>query len=344
MAKLEKAMGAPDFWNDGETAKRTLSESKRLKKWIEPLEALVAASEDLAVLAELAESEADAQAAAEVESEAERLEERLDDYELLLMFKDEDDDRNAILTIHPGAGGTESADWAEMLWRMYQRYCERRGWQIQALDHQKNEEAGVKSVTLEVVGDFAYGRLKAERGIHRLVRISPFDAQSRRHTSFASVFVYPEVEEAGEIQLDEADIKMEAFRASGAGGQHVNKTSSAVRLTHIPTGIVVSCQDERSQHRNRENAMKILLARLYQQRREEEIKAREELENSKTDIGWGNQIRSYVFHPYNMVKDHRSNVETGNVQAVMDGDLDRFVEAWLKQSSGMSVSGESEAS
>ncbi|MCB1162242.1 MAG: peptide chain release factor 2 [Candidatus Latescibacteria bacterium] len=337
MAALEQTMAAPGFWDDQARAKRTMSQSKRLKAWLDPLNELASACADLTLLDELAESEDDASASAEIESELERLEERLDGYELLLMFKDEDDDKSAILTIHPGAGGTESADWAEMLWRMYQRYCERQGWQTELLDFQRSDEAGIKSVSVEVKGDFAYGRLKAERGVHRLVRISPFDAQSRRHTSFASVFVYPEVEEAGDIELDEADLKVDTFRASGAGGQHVNKTSSAVRITHIPTGIVVSCQDERSQHRNRENALKILMARLYQLRREEEEAARQKLEDSKTEIGWGNQIRSYVFHPYSMVKDHRTGVETGNVQAVMDGDLDRFVEAWLKKSSGMAV-------
>jgi len=337
---LEKQMAAPGFWDDGETAKKTLSQSKRLKKWIDPLDDLASVCDDLQVLAELADSESDADAAGEVAGETKRLAARLADYEMLLMFKDQDDDRNAILTIHPGAGGTESADWAEMLWRMYQRYIERQGWQSTILDLQKNEEAGVKSVTVEVLGDFAYGKLKGERGVHRLVRISPFDQAKRRHTSFASVFVYPELEEAEDIQIDEADLKIETFRASGAGGQHVNKTSSAVRITHQPSGIVVSCQDERSQHRNRDNAMKILLARLYQLRREEEEAARRKLEDTKTEIGWGNQIRSYVFHPYNMVKDHRTKVETGNLSAVMDGKLDEFIEAWLKRSSGLDVGGE----
>ena len=334
-------MAAPGFWEDPAGAKRTLAQAKRLKTWLEPLTAIAAACADLTVLDELAAAESDAAAHAEVAAELAQLGQRLDDYELLLMFKGEDDDKNAILTIHPGAGGTESADWAEMLWRMYTRFAERRGWQLDLLDLQRGEEAGVKSVALEVKGDFAYGRLKAERGVHRLVRISPFDAQSRRHTSFASVFVFPEVEEADAIAIEDGDLKIDTFRASGAGGQHVNKTSSAVRLTHLPTGIVVSCQDERSQHRNRESAMKILMARLYQLRREEEEAARQELESSKTEIGWGNQIRSYVFHPYTMVKDHRTNVETGNLQAVMDGELDRFIEAYLKQAAGMAVGGES---
>ncbi len=337
LADLEKHMAAPGFWDDQAGAKKILSQSKRLKTWVDPLIKLDAACEDLHVLTELAESEADAEAEAEVVGELKGLEIKLDEYELLLMFKDEDDDRGAIFTIHPGAGGTESADWAEMLWRMYQRYFERKGWTVKLLDYQKAEEAGIKGISAEIHGDFAYGRLKAERGVHRLVRISPFDAQSRRHTSFASVFVYPEVEEAGEIEIDEADLRVDTFRASGAGGQHVNKTDSAVRLTHLPSKIVVSSQDERSQHRNRENAMKILMARLYQLRREEEAAARKELDESKTDIGWGNQIRSYVYHPYTLVKDHRTKVETGNLQGVMEGDLDRFVEAWLKVNAGMEV-------
>ena len=330
-------MGAPGFWDDGEKAKGVLSESKRLKKWLEPLTGLERSAADLSELLALAAAEGDAQSQAEFAGELLDLAKRVADYEMLLMFRDQDDDRNAILTIHPGAGGTESADWAEMLWRMYQRYFERQGWQSSLLDLQRNDEAGVKSVTVEVLGDFAYGKLKAERGVHRLVRISPFDAAKRRHTSFASVFVYPEVEEAGEIAIDEGDLRIETFRASGAGGQHVNKVSSAVRLTHLPSGIVVSCQDERSQHRNRENAMKILLSRLYQQRREEDDAKRKKLEDSKMEIGWGSQIRSYVFHPYNMVKDHRTEVETGNVAAVMDGKIDLFIEAWLKRVSGMGV-------
>ena len=250
------------------------------------------------------------------------------------MLGGEDDSRDAILTIHPGAGGTESNDWAQMLLRMYLRYCERAGFHTTILDEQPGEAAGLKSATVEVTGNYVYGYLKAEIGVHRLVRISPFDFNSRRHTSFASVFVYPEVEEDDEIEINSQDLKIDTFRASGAGGQHVNKTDSAVRITHLPTNIVVTCQSERSQHRNRDNAMKILRARLYQKKKEEEDQKRQELEESKMDIAWGSQIRSYVFHPYNMVKDHRTNVETSNTQAVMDGDIDKFVEAYLLSNNG----------
>jgi len=334
---VEKAMGESDFWDDQERAKKTLKESTRLKRWIDPLGEMERLASDLVELAEMAGEEDDESTSSELEREADALDSRMDDYELLLMFQNDDDDKAAILTIHPGAGGTESADWAEMLLRMYQRYVERKGWKAKILDFQKADEAGVKSVTLEIEGELAYGHLRAESGVHRLVRISPFDASSRRHTSFASVYVYPEVEEAGEIEVDDKDLKVDTYRAQGAGGQHVNKTDSAVRITHLPTGVVAQSQDERSQHRNRENAMKILLAKLLKRQREEEEAARAELEDSKMEIGFGSQIRSYVFHPYNMVKDHRTSVETGNVQLVMDGGLDDFVEGWLKMSAGMEV-------
>jgi peptide chain release factor 2 len=334
---VEKTMGESNFWDDQERAKKTLKESTRLKRWLDPLQEMEGLASDLVELAEMAGEESDESTSSEIEREANALDTRMDDYELLLMFQGDDDDKAAILTIHPGAGGTESADWAEMLLRMYQRYVERKGWKAKILDYQKADEAGVKSVTVEIEGELAYGHLRAESGVHRLVRISPFDASSRRHTSFASVYVYPEVEEAGEIEVDDKDLKIDTYRAQGAGGQHVNKTDSAVRITHVPTGVVAQSQDERSQHRNRENAMKILLAKLLKKQREEEDAARAELEDSKMEIGFGSQIRSYVFHPYNMVKDHRTSVETGNVQLVMDGGLDEFVEGWLKKSAGMEV-------
>lgn len=250
------------------------------------------------------------------------------------MLQEPDDHMGALLTIHPGAGGLESQDWAEMLTRMYTRWAERHGYQVNVLDLQPGDEAGIKSATLEVSGQDAYGYLRAEKGIHRLVRISPFDAQSRRHTSFASVFVYPDIDDEIEVEIDESDLRIDTYRASGAGGQHVNKTDSAVRITHVPTKIVVTCQQERSQHKNRSTAMKMLKAALYERALEEQEKERAVLESTKTEIGWGNQIRSYVFQPYTMVNDHRTEVKIGDVNKVMDGDLDPFIEAYLKQSAG----------
>jgi peptide chain release factor 2 len=249
--------------------------------------------------------------------------------ELAAMLSGPDDHRNAILTIHPGAGGTESQDWADMLFRMFNRWAERRQFEVELLDYQPGEEAGLKSATLEIKGDYAFGFLQAESGVHRLVRISPFDANARRHTSFASVHVFPVVEDNVEIEINEEEVRVDTYRSSGAGGQHVNKTSSAIRLTHIPSGIVVTCQSERSQYKNKDAAYIVLKARLYQLHREEEAKKMEKFEKTKKKIEWGSQIRSYVFHPYNMVKDHRTLHETSNVQAVMDGDIDPFIEAYL---------------
>jgi peptide chain release factor 2 len=278
---------------------------------------------------DLAEEEDDNESWNEVNREAASVEKSLSSLEFQTMLSGEDDPRDAILTIHSGAGGTESNDWAQMLLRMYLRYCERAGFRITILDEQPGDAAGIKSVTLEVTADYAFGYLKAEVGVHRLVRISPFDFNSRRHTSFASVFVYPEVETDEEVDINPNDLRVDTFRSSGAGGQHVNKTDSAVRITHIPTNIVATCQSERSQHRNRDNAMKILRAKLYQKKKEEEDKKRQDLEDTKKEIAWGSQIRSYIFHPYNMVKDHRTGVETGNTQAVMDGDIQQFIEGFL---------------
>jgi len=241
----------------------------------------------------------------------------------------EHDAKNALLTIHPGAGGTESQDWAEMLMRMYLRYAERKGFKTEIMDHQNGDEAGIKSVTIEINGDYAYGFLRAENGVHRLVRISPFDANSRRHTSFSSVFVLPEIDDTIDVDINPGDLRIDTYRASGAGGQHVNKTDSAIRITHLPSGIVVQCQNERSQHKNKANAMKILASRIFQKKMEEQKEKMQEYEDSKRDIAWGSQIRSYVFHPYNMVKDHRTNHETSNIQQVMDGDLDGFIEQFL---------------
>jgi len=324
-------MAEPVFWNDRKTAEGIIGRLNELKQWVEPWKRLEKALEDIEILGQLSVEEEDAETKAEVLRELDRVEHELKELEFRNMLSGEDDRKNAILTIHPGAGGTESADWAQMLLRMYLRWIERRGFRSEMLDLQPGDEAGVKSATLEVTGKYAYGYLKAEIGVHRLVRISPFDAQHRRHTSFASVFVYPEVEEDIEVDIQEEDLRIDTFRASGAGGQHVNKTESAVRITHIPTGIVVQCQNERSQHKNRASAMKVLRARLYQYYKEEEQKKLDALENEKKRIEWGSQIRSYVFHPYNMVKDHRTEVETSNVEAVMDGDIDQFIHAYLSQ-------------
>jgi len=258
-----------------------------------------------------------------------KIEKEVDQLEFTTRLSGPNDTKNAILTIHPGAGGTESQDWADMLFRMYNRWCETHDYEINLIDYSPGDEAGLKSATMEVKGEFAFGYLKAESGVHRLVRISPFDANSRRHTSFVSVYVYPEFDDEINIEINDEDLRIDTYRASGAGGQHVNKTSSAVRITHIPTGIVVQCQNERSQIKNRATAMKLLKSRLYQMELEEQRKKQAEMEKTKKKIEWGSQIRSYVFHPYNMVKDHRTNEETSNIQAVMDGDIDRFIEAYL---------------
>jgi peptide chain release factor 2 len=318
-----------DFWSDKEKAQGVMRDINVRKNSIELWQGLSKKATYAAEILNLSEAEDDQQFIKEVQSEIHSLSDQLDKIEFQNMLGDPDDHLSAILTIHPGAGGTESQDWAQMLLRMYLRWIERKGFKAEILDTQSGEEAGIKSATIEVTGEYAYGYLKAEIGIHRLVRISPFDANSRRHTSFASVFVYPEIVNDIEITVNPADIRVDTFRASGAGGQHVNKTSSAVRITHFPTGIVVQCQSERSQHMNRDNAMKILLSRLYQKKKEAEEKKLQELEKSKKDIAWGHQIRSYVFHPYNLVKDHRTKVETSNIQNIMDGDLDQFIQAFL---------------
>jgi peptide chain release factor 2 len=310
---------------------------------VDEFESLRARHEDLNVLGELASEEDDASAQSEVMNEASELEKSVRALELKSLFQDEDDRKNAILTIHPGAGGVDSQDWAEMLFRMYLRWAERHDLSFEIVDESPGEEAGLKSAAAIIRGEYAYGYLKVERGVHRLVRISPFDAQKRRHTSFASVFVYAEADEEVEIEIADSDLRWDTFRASGAGGQHVNKTSSAVRVTHIPTGTVVQCQSERSQHRNRDTALSILKSRLYAISQEEKRKERQKIEDEKGEIAWGNQIRSYVFQPYTMVKDHRMNLEVGDVQAVMDGEIDPFIEAALLRGigkSGVSSAGE----
>ena len=329
---LDKEMAVTGFWDNKDQAREVIAASNRLKGWVEPWKKLDGKASDLAELGALLETESDDDLEAEWLAEVEETERQSQALEVRTMLQGSDDHRGALLTVHPGAGGLESQDWAEMLTRMYTRWAERRGYSVSVLDMQPGEEAGIKSATLEVSGEDAYGYLKAEKGVHRLVRISPFDAQSRRHTSFASVFVYPEVDDEIEIEIDESDLRIDTFRASGAGGQHVNKTDSAIRITHVPTGIVVSCQQERSQHKNRATAMKMLKAGLYERALEEQEKEKAELEATKTEIGWGNQIRSYVFQPYTMVNDHRTELKVGDVSKVMDGDLDQFIEAFLKLS------------
>jgi len=284
---------------------------------------------DIEILFHLALEESDEQTLEEIEKDLDRLKSSVRDEELKLMLGSPQDAMNAIMTIHAGAGGTEAQDWAEMLLRMYLRWAERKGFSATIIDYQPGDEAGLKSVSMTIEGDHAYGYAKAEIGIHRLVRISPFDSGARRHTSFASVFVYPEVDDEIVVEIDENDLRIDTYRSTGAGGQHVNKTDSAVRITHLPTGIVVQCQNERSQHKNKAMAMKFLKSRLYEMQLQEQRKKIEELNKSKKDIAWGSQIRSYILHPYKLVKDHRTNLEVGNVNKVLDGDIDDFIEAYL---------------
>jgi len=324
-------MADPTFWDNAEAAREVIAESNRLKAWTDPWERLSGKVSELQELGDLLEDEGDSELVQEWADEAATVGRDLDSLELRNMLQGEDDHRDALLTIHPGAGGTESQDWAEMLLRMYNRWGEAHGFTVELLDRLEGEEAGIKSATLEIKGDSAFGYLKSERGVHRLVRISPFDSQGRRHTSFASVFIYPVVDDTIEIDIRDEDVEMDVYRASGAGGQHVNKTSSAVRLRHLPSGIVVTCQQERSQHKNRATAMKMLKAALYQKALEEQEAEKAKLESTKTDIGWGSQIRSYVFQPYTMVNDHRTDLKLGDVQKIMDGDLDPFIHAYLKE-------------
>ena len=327
--ELEKESLRDGFWNDPEKASGILREKSRLTDAVEKWKKQRSSLDDLRILSEIASEERDDQTQEEIRSELETLNTAVRDDELKMMLGSEQDPMNAILSIHAGAGGTEAQDWAEMLLRMYLRWAERKGLEATIIDYLPGDEAGIKSVTWTLRGEYAYGYAKAEIGIHRLVRISPFDAGARRHTSFASVFVYPEVDDRIVIEIDEKDLRIDTYRSTGAGGQHVNKTDSAVRLTHLPTGIVVQCQNERSQHKNKAMAMKYLRSRLYEMKLREQNEKLDEINKTKKDISWGSQIRSYVLHPYKMVKDHRTNVETGNVNRVLDGDIDDFIEAYL---------------
>lgn len=320
------------FWDDPESAQKVMKDVSSLKRTIQEWTEVFRLYEDTNAILELMDEmeEEDDSLEKELQSYAGELERALEELELASLLSGEYDQNNAIVTIHPGAGGTESQDWASMLLRMYTRWAENHDYEVEVLDYQPGDEAGVKNVTLLIKGMNSYGYLKAEKGVHRLVRISPFDASGRRHTSFSSVEVIPEIEDDVDVEIDPDDLRIDTYRASGAGGQHVNKTDSAIRITHIPTGIVVQCQSERSQHSNREAAMKILRARLVERQMEEQKAKIESLKGQQSDIAWGNQIRSYVFCPYTMVKDHRTNVEIGNVDAVMDGHIDPFIESYLK--------------
>jgi len=325
--KIEAQASAPDFWNDQEAAQKLLQVRSRVEKKIERQEYFESQVADAEVLFEFAEE--DETSIKELQSLLERLGHELSLAETEMLLAGDNDRRNAICTIHPGAGGTESQDWAEMLLRMYLKWAEQRGFKAEVLEYQPGEEAGLKSVTFRVEGEYAYGLLSAEAGVHRLVRISPFDQAARRHTSFASLFVYPEIDEDIEVEINDKDLRVDTYRATGAGGQHINTTDSAVRITHIPTGIVVSCQNQRSQHQNRAVAMQVLRSRLYELELERRRAETAELEANKADISFGSQIRSYVLAPYQLVKDTRTKLERGNVEAVLGGDIDDFIKAYL---------------
>ncbi|MEJ2717064.1 MAG: peptide chain release factor 2 [Deltaproteobacteria bacterium] len=327
--ELQKTQEQSEFWNDPQTAKSVLKEQKQISSLVDNFLGLDREIEDTGVLLELALEEEDSSALKEVEEKLSEIEEHVQGLEVRRLFTQPEDRADAIVEIHAGAGGTEAQDWAEMLLRMYLRWAEREGYETEVLSTLPGEEAGIKSATFSVEGEYAYGRLKAEVGIHRLVRISPFDANSRRHTSFSAMFVYPSADDTVKIEINEADLKIDTYRSSGAGGQHVNTTDSAVRVTHIPTGIVVHCQNERSQHKNRAMALKVLKSRLYDLELRKKREEKDKLHKEKKEIAWGSQIRSYVLHPYQMVKDHRTNHETGNVGAVLDGDLSRFIQEYL---------------
>jgi peptide chain release factor 2 len=327
--ELSKQIGTGDFWKDPKSARKATQEKSSLEKEVQRWLHLSQRFDNLTAAMELLLEQEDPSLHIEIKDSLAELTDQLGRIEQEKLFTGEKDINHAIVSIHPGAGGTESQDWAQMLMRMYVRWAEKSRYQVKLLDLQPGEEAGIKGATFSVSGEYAYGYLRAEAGVHRLVRISPFDANKRRHTSFASVFVYPEIEDDIEVQIDDKELRVDTYRASSAGGQHVNKTSSAVRITHLPTGTVVQCQNERSQHQNRAVAMKVLRAKLYEMERQKSDEELSRLTGEKKEIGWGSQIRSYVFQPYQMVKDHRTNLEIGNVQAVMDGGINPFIEAYL---------------
>jgi peptide chain release factor 2 len=326
---LEKKLHAEDLWDDHAKAQEILKEKSSIENSLQPFNSVVKKFEDLSVLLELSEEEGGESLLEDAEEELKTFISELDDMELRSTLSLEEDRNNAILTINPGAGGTESQDWAQILMRMYMRWAERKGFGVEIVDLLPGEEAGIKSAILTISGQYAYGYLKGEAGVHRLVRISPFDANKRRHTSFTAILVYPEISEDIYIEIKDDDLRIDTFRASGAGGQHVNKTSSAVRITHLPTGIVVSCQNERSQHKNKATAMKIIKARLYAIKKKEHDEKLDEFIGEKKDIAWGSQIRSYTLQPYQLIKDHRTGFEIGNVNAVLDGSIDDFIKEYL---------------
>jgi peptide chain release factor 2 len=331
LERIEKIMSKSDFWKRSqEEISRINQERASIKEDVDQWQRLSRETDDARVLAQMALEEDDDTTLKEVEKDVLRLEKETERLEFQSLLGDPDDKRNAIVAINAGAGGTEAQDWVEMLFRMYLRWCESRNMSTRIIDYLEGDEAGVKNVTFTVTGPYAYGYLKSEHGIHRMVRISPFDATGRRHTSFASVSVYPVVDTNIDIKIDEKDLRIDTFRASGPGGQHVNKTSSAVRITHLPTGIVVQCQNEKSQHRNKDMAMKVLMSRLYEQEKSKLEQKKQEIHQNQKEIAWGSQIRSYVFNPYRLVKDHRTNEEVGNLERVMDGDIDMFIDAYLR--------------
>lgn len=323
-------MEAPDFWDDAEKASADMKELKDLKSIVERADALSMAYDDIMTLIEMGNEEADESLVPEVENEFVQFQKEFEDLRITTMLTGEHDAENAILTLHAGAGGTESCDWASMLCRMYEKWADKRGFTVEVLDSLDGDEAGLKSVTLEIQGDNAYGYLKSEHGVHRMVRISPFNAAGKRQTSFVSCDVMPDIKQDIDIEIADDDIRIDTYRSSGAGGQHINKTSSAIRITHFPTGIVVQCQNERSQHMNKDKAMQMLKAKLLILREQENLAKESDIRGEVKEIGWGSQIRSYVMQPYTMVKDHRTNAETGNVSAVLDGDIDMFMNAYLK--------------